>query len=210
MAAHTADALRQLNVLAAVYTGCASFRNQALQQWPSAGPTDVYGSVEAHRAMVAAQLATGVLLDDSMFYTDARISTRYPMSTWTRRTRPSSGLSPAAWSRHRLMRGRPTRRRRPAPVGWCGAPRGAPPAARCMVRLLHPLTSRPQSARDIVALFLDHVRPALADCGDEEWVESSLAVFWNHGNGARSQRSAWERSKDGSAVVRDAIAQTLA
>lgn len=200
-----------------VDTGYASFRNQALQRWPSAGPTDVYGSVEAHRAMVAAQLATGVLLDDSMFYTDARISTRYP----TVEVRIADVCLDAADS---TLIGALTRGLVETSAHAWKAGEEAPAVPSRLVRLatwrasrsavhgplLHPLTSRPQPARDIVDLFLDHIRPALADCGDKEWVESALEVFWNRGNGARSQRSAWERSKDGSAVVRDAVAQTLA
>lgn len=198
-------------------TGYASFRNQALQRWPSSGPTDIYGSVEGHRSLRAAQLATGVLLDDSMFYADARISSHYPtveirvadvcldvadsvlvaalarglVETAARAWRAGEEAAPVPTSLIRLATWR---------------------AARSAVQssLLHPVDNVPRPAREIVGLLLEHVRPALRDGADEEWVESALAVFWNRGNGARSQRAAWERSKDGVAVVHDAVARTLA
>src|SRR6201994_2622339 len=56
----------------------ASFRYQAWNRWPSAGPTDAFGSVEAYRQTVAQMIRTGTLLDTGMVYFDARLSEHYP------------------------------------------------------------------------------------------------------------------------------------
>ena len=47
-------------------------------RWPSAGPTDVFGTPAAYEALVASMVDSGVLLDDGMVYFDARLSHRYP------------------------------------------------------------------------------------------------------------------------------------
>jgi carboxylate-amine ligase len=59
-------------------SGYASFRSQAMARWPSAGPTEVFGSAPAYRKMVSDMVASGVLLDEGMVYFDARASHRYP------------------------------------------------------------------------------------------------------------------------------------
>lgn len=56
----------------------ASFRSQAMVRWPSAGPTDVFGSADAYRKLVSGMVESGVLLDEAMVYFDARASHRYP------------------------------------------------------------------------------------------------------------------------------------
>lgn len=197
-------------------TGYASFRNQALQRWPGSGPTDVYDTPEAYQEMVAAHIATGVLLDDSMVYADARISAHYPtvevrvadvcldVVDSTLIGGLARGLVETAvreWKAGEQSPAVPTMTVRLAT--WR--------AARSAVHgpLLHPSTCRPLPAREVIDLLLEHVRPALRDLGDEEWVENALELFWNRGNGARSQRAAWERSKDGAAVVRAAVERTI-
>ena len=59
-------------------TGYASYRSQLWARWPSAGPTDVFGTLEAYQAVVRSMVESGVLLDEGMVYFDARLSHRYP------------------------------------------------------------------------------------------------------------------------------------
>ena len=59
-------------------TGYASYRSQLWVRWPSAGPTDLFGSPEAYEDLVRSMVDSGVLLDDGMVYFDARLSHRYP------------------------------------------------------------------------------------------------------------------------------------
>jgi glutamate---cysteine ligase / carboxylate-amine ligase len=59
-------------------TGYASYRSQLWMRWPSAGPTDAFGTPEAYHELVRSMVESGVLLDDGMIYFDARLSQRYP------------------------------------------------------------------------------------------------------------------------------------
>jgi len=59
-------------------TSYASFRYQAWGRWPSAGPTEPFGTAEAYRQAVSQMVGTGTLLDSGMVYFDARLSEHYP------------------------------------------------------------------------------------------------------------------------------------
>lgn len=59
-------------------TGYASYRSQLWMRWPSAGPTDTFGTAAAYHELVRSMVESGVLLDDGMIYFDARLSRRYP------------------------------------------------------------------------------------------------------------------------------------
>jgi len=59
-------------------TGYASYRSQLWLRWPSAGPSDLFGSAAAYHSVVRSMVESGVLLDDGMIYFDARLSHRYP------------------------------------------------------------------------------------------------------------------------------------
>jgi carboxylate-amine ligase len=56
----------------------ASYRYQAWSRWPSAGPTEPFGSTEVYRQTVQQMVSTGALLDSGMVYFDARLSEHYP------------------------------------------------------------------------------------------------------------------------------------
>ncbi len=53
----------------------ASFRTQAWNRWPTAGPTGVFGSAEAYHDLMADLLGTGVVTSPDF---DARLSRNYP------------------------------------------------------------------------------------------------------------------------------------
>ncbi len=59
-------------------TGYASYRSQLWMRWPSAGPTDTFGTPDAYHELVRSMVDCGVLVDDGMIYFDARLSRRYP------------------------------------------------------------------------------------------------------------------------------------
>ncbi|GAA3245431.1 hypothetical protein GCM10020256_72260 [Streptomyces thermocoprophilus] len=59
-------------------TAYNSYRSQVWSRWPSAGPVEVFGSVQAYRRQVADMVATGTVLDEAMVYYDVRLSARYP------------------------------------------------------------------------------------------------------------------------------------
>lgn len=59
-------------------TGYASYRRSLWGQWPSAGPTAPFATVERYRRTLAELVATGAAVDEQMVYFDARLSPRYP------------------------------------------------------------------------------------------------------------------------------------
>ncbi|MFJ5861324.1 glutamate--cysteine ligase [Pseudarthrobacter sp. NPDC092439] len=59
-------------------TGFESYRTQAWNRWPTAGPTGIYGTYPAYRRVVTRLLDSGVMLDEGMLYFDARLSRNHP------------------------------------------------------------------------------------------------------------------------------------
>jgi carboxylate-amine ligase len=75
--------------------------------------------------------------------------------------------------------------------------------------LVHPLTGRPAPAADVLAALLAHVRPALADAGDEQRVTAGVRTVLRRGTGSTLQRAVHRESGgDLAAVVRAAVAAT--
>jgi carboxylate-amine ligase len=59
-------------------TGFESYRTQAWNRWPTAGPAGLYGTYPAYRRVVTRLLDSGVMLDEGMLYFDARLSRNHP------------------------------------------------------------------------------------------------------------------------------------
>jgi carboxylate-amine ligase len=198
-------------------TGYDSWRHQVWGHWPSSGPTELFGSVEAYRATVASLLGTGVLLDEGMIYFDARLSRRYP--TVEIRVpdvclRADDAVLLAALTRALVDT---------AAQAWRA---GTPPdpvraellrlamwrAGRSGLRndLVHPSTHCAAPAHEVVEALLTHLTPALARTGDLEQATHLLQNVLTRGNGAESQRAAYARTHTLTAVVEAATTQTLA
>jgi carboxylate-amine ligase len=75
--------------------------------------------------------------------------------------------------------------------------------------LLDPGTFRPRPAGDVLQSLLDHVRPALEECGDLDDVTSRLEVVLRRGNGARRQREVHAGTGSLQEVVADLAARTV-
>jgi len=196
-------------------TGYASFRSQAWNRFPSAGPTGVFGSVEGYRSYADALVTTGVLLDHAMIYFDARLSDRYPTVELrvadvcldvadtvliATLARALVDTAVTAWRHHA-----------PAPTVPTGLVRMATwRAARSGLvgQLLDPLTSRPQGAAQVVGTLLEHVGPALVEAGDLDRVTAAWAELRQRGTGAAAQR-AWTAERGlAEMVLRAAAAST--
>jgi carboxylate-amine ligase len=74
--------------------------------------------------------------------------------------------------------------------------------------LVHPVTSRPAPASDVLTDLLQHVRAALSDAGDEQRVTDGVARLLARGTGADLQRRVHRETGELSAVVREAVAVT--
>jgi carboxylate-amine ligase len=177
-------------------TGYASYRTMAWRQWPCAGPTEVFGSVEAYRAFEQQLLGTGVLLDEGMLYLDARLSRNHP--TVEIRVADVCLSQSAAVTVAALCRALVETAGRewadglaPVAMGGSALRLASWQASLSGVRgaLVHPLTGSPQPADAVVRVLLEHLRDALVAAGDHEVVSRGVQRIMTGGTGAEWQRS---------------------
>ena len=196
-------------------TGYASFRSQAWNWWPSAGPNELFADAGEYARLVDDVLATGTVVDAGMIYFDARLSTTWP--TVEVRVADVALYREDAVTLAGLVRGlvetaaRQARDGRPVPAVRSELIRlAAWRAGRSGLtgELVHPLTGRPAPAVDVLDALLDHVRAALADAGDAERVADGVAAVFHRGTGSDLQRRVFEETGDLAAVVRAAVTVT--
>ncbi|MGY1577620.1 glutamate--cysteine ligase 2 [Streptomyces sp. MN13] len=196
-------------------TGYSSYRSRVWQRWPSAGPTEVFGSVERYRRRIADMMATGTLLDEAMIYFDARLSRNYPTvelrvadvcldaETATLIATLARGLVETAARDWRAGRD-------PADpevsvlrlAGWRAARSGL------TGELLLPSTMRPAPAETVVEALLEHVGDALRDSDDLDRARAGCARLLRDGNGARVQRELLARTDSLREVVAACVRRT--
>ncbi|MEW1836322.1 glutamate--cysteine ligase [Microbacterium sp. NPDC079995] len=193
-------------------TGYASYRYQAWMRWPTAGPTDLFGSLDAYRREVAAMLKAGVCLDEGMIYFDARLSTHAPtvevriadvcLRADDAVTLPllvralvdraaadwRAGIAPPAW---------PTTILRLA--SWRASKEGIGG------ELMHPELSHLVPADIAVQALLDHVRGHYFSVVECDQVEAGVASIVEKGAGAAIQRDAMRVTGTASAALWEAL-----
>ncbi|WP_426997019.1 carboxylate-amine ligase [Pseudarthrobacter sp. N5] len=190
----------------------ASFRTQAWNRWPTAGPTGVFGSAQAYHELIDDLLGTGVVKAPDF---DARLSRTYPtveVRVADVCLNPDDTVLLAALVRGLVeTAGREWAAGQPADATHTALLRqGAFRASRWGVRgdLLNPLTHRPASAADVINALHDHVRDALDESGDAAYVRDSLDRVLREGTGTEQQRRAYEGRKSLSDVVGHATNRT--
>jgi carboxylate-amine ligase len=193
-------------------TGYASYRSRAWHRWPSAGPTGLFADAADYHRLIDAVLATGTVLDSGMVYFDARLSENWP--TVEIRTADVALRVEDAVTLAGLVRGLVETA---AGEARDGTPPPGVPAEVLRVAawragrsglsgdLVHPGTGRPAPAAEVLAALLEHVRPALADAGDEQRVENGVSAVLHRGTGAELQRRVYRETGDLAAVVRAAV-----
>ena len=183
-------------------TGYASFRSQAWARFPTAGPTEIFGTGRLPGG-AQALVDSGALLDRGMIYFDARLSHTYP----TVEIRVAdvcldaedsvliAGLARAlvetAARDASAGRPAPAGAHRPGPTGRLAGRESALDG-----QLLDPYESRPRPAAEVLGQLVDHLRPVLHDSGDEELVGAGLARVQARGVGASTQRRLAEHNPD--------------
>lgn len=190
-------------------SGYASYRTQAWNRWSSAGPMEVFGSAWAYHALVAELSATGVVINPDF---DARLSARHP--TVEIRVSdvcldPRDTVLIAALVRALVE----TAAREweagvePDRVPAIVLRQGVWMASRWGIggELLHPVTHRPDNARHVISALHDHVRDALNESGDADYVEEALERILGNGTGADRQRQAYELN----GRLADAVTQAI-
>ncbi|MGV9787302.1 glutamate--cysteine ligase 2 [Streptomyces sp. NPDC003435] len=193
----------------------SSYRSQMWGRWPSAGPTDLFGSADRYHERVRDMVGTGVLRDQGMIYFDARLSAQYP--TVEIRVAdvcldPDTTVLLALLCRalvetaaREWQAGEPPARLETSLVrlaAWQAARFGLEE------HLLHPLTMRPAPAETVVRALFDHVRDALDDHGDTKGAQDTLSGLLKHGNGAMTQRAILRRTDSLRAVVTECVRLT--
>ncbi|HET7068671.1 MAG TPA: glutamate--cysteine ligase [Nocardioides sp.] len=195
-------------------TGYASWRHQVWSRWPTAGAAEPFGSVAEYRRVSRCLIRSGAALDPGMLYYDARLAADYPtveIRVADTCTDPDDALIVVALARALVE----TLARVTAPAeavrsdllraaGWRAARYGVGGD------LVHPVTWELVSAPEALAALVDHVASALSDAGDLDRVTDGLARLSATGNGARRQRSAYERTGELRAVVGDLVTRTAA
>lgn len=197
-------------------TGYASFRSQAWTRFPTAGPTEVFGSATAYRGRTEMLIDSGVVLDHGSIYFDARLSHRFPtveIRVADVCLRVADSVLVAG-----LVRALVETAARDAMDGD-----DPPEVAADLLRvaawragrsamdgdLLDPYACRPRPAAEVLSALVDHVRPALRDSGDEATVNAGLDQIHTRGVGATTQRRLAGPSVDLPALTRAAAELTL-
>ncbi|MFE9500013.1 glutamate--cysteine ligase [Streptomyces collinus] len=193
----------------------ASYRSRVWNRWPSAGPTELFGSAERYHRQVADMVATGAVLDEGMVYFDARLSARYP--TVEIRVADVCLSAETAVLVATLCRAlvetaaRDWRAGRPAPDPGVSLLRLADwQAARFGIEenLLDPATMRPVPAERVLRALLEHTADALTASGDAERAEQGVKTLLRKGNGSRAQRRLMEETGSLRDVVRACVQHT--
>ena len=196
-------------------SGYASYRSQLWMRWPSAGPTDTFGSAEAYHELVRSMVESGVLLDDGMIYFDARLSRRYP----TVEIRVADvcidledTLLVAALCRALVeTAAAETARGDPVPqmptsllrlAVWRAGHDGVGGV------LLDPLSGRPRPWIEVMRDLVSHVRDSLEGLGDIERVEVGIDRLARVGSGATAQRRTFSKTGQLIDVVVEAVRRT--
>ena len=199
-------------------SGYASFRSQAWQRWPSAGPTELFADArrlppagrrrprDRHRARrrdgLLRRPAVGEVADRRGPHrrrAAAGRGRRHP-----RRPRPRAGRDRGAGGARRPPGARRPQRGAPRWPRWRAGRSGLGRRAAS-----HPGTGRPAPAADVVGALLEHVRPG----PDRRRATSSgstdgVAELLRRGTGADLQRRVHRETGDLAAVVRAAVAVT--
>ncbi|MFJ8199230.1 glutamate--cysteine ligase [Streptomyces sp. NPDC096152] len=193
----------------------ASYRSRVWGRWPSAGPTELFGSPERYHRRVADMVSTGVILDAGMVYFDARLSERYPtveirVSDVCLHADTAQLIATLARALVETAAREWRAGREPVDHGVSLLRLAAWQAGRGGLEgeLLHPATMRRRPAESVVRDLLDHVGEALADTGDHERVREAVAGLLRRGNGARVQRELMERTGSLRDVVTECVRLT--
>ncbi|AUZ36202.1 carboxylate--amine ligase [Arthrobacter sp. PGP41] len=207
-----------------IQTGFESYRTQAWNRWPTAGPTGIYGTYSAYRRVVTRLLDSGVMLDEGMLYFDARLSRNHP-TVEVRVADVCLRAEDAALIAVLVRALVETASREwqdgvdPAPVptvllrmaSWQAS------SAGLCGELLDFGTFRPARAADVVRSLVDYVAPVLQEQGELALARQGVEDIIARGTGAAEQRRVRDKVLSASqggdlgfdAVVKHAVDVTM-
>jgi carboxylate-amine ligase len=195
-------------------TGYASWRTQQWSSWPSAGPTEAFGSLAGYRHACERMIASGAARDRAMLYWDARLSEAHPtlevrvldVATAVEDTGLLAALARALVETAAAEWSADTQ----PPVWRCEELRAARwRASRFGLsdELLDPASHELRPAREVVAELVDLVSERLEAAGDTDRVAAGVERVLG-ATGAARQRAAYERTGSIEGVVADVLART--
>jgi carboxylate-amine ligase len=176
-------------------TGFESYRTQAWNRWPGAGPSMIFGSLPTYRRVVTRLMESGVLFDEGMVYFDARLSRNHP--TVEVRVADVCLRGEDAALIAVLVRALVESASRewhdgvdPAPVPTVLLRMAAWQASNCGLTgaLLDFGSFRPTPAREVVEALVDFVAPVLAEQGELELVRAGVQRILARGTGSQQLR----------------------
>lgn len=178
-------------------TGFESYRTQAWNRWPAAGPAMIFGSFPVYRRVVTRLLESGVLFDEGMVYFDARLARHHPtvevrVADVCLRSEDAALLAVLV----RALVESASREWRdgvePAPVPTVLLRMAAWQASNCGLRgeLLDFGSFRPAPACEVVHALVDFLAPVLREQGELELVRRGVDRILADGTGSQVQRQA--------------------
>ena len=190
-----------------VDTGYASYRRISWGRFPTAGPTDTFGTPERYDEVVAGSIALGAALDVGMIYFDARLSATYPtveirVTDVVQDVLDSVAIAALCRALVETPADDPVDGSMLRAAFWRAARFGL------SGQLCDLAEHRLRPAADVVDRLLDDLRPALAAAGDRELVESTFARRLAEGTGADQQRRDLAAGGSAADVVSAAAART--
>ncbi|WP_427128825.1 glutamate--cysteine ligase 2 [Pseudarthrobacter sp. S9] len=176
-------------------TGFESYRTQAWNRWPAAGPSMIFGSLPVYRRVVRRLLESGVLFDEGMVYFDARLCRNHPtveirVADVCLRAEDTALIAVLVRALVESASREWNDGVEPAPVPTVLLRMAAWQASNCGVtgQLLDFGSFRPAPARDVVEALVDYVAPVLDEQGELELARSGVERILEQGTGSQQQR----------------------
>ncbi|WP_042408338.1 carboxylate-amine ligase [Streptacidiphilus carbonis] len=177
-------------------TGFASWRTLVFGRWPVSGPPPHFGGgADDYDTRTRALVDAGAILDRGQIYWQARLSERYPtveIRALDVQLEIGDAVALAGLVRalvHRsLAEHRSGSRVDPVPPELLAAATWHAARYGLDEELIDARSGRGQPAAEVVAALLEHVSPALEECGDLERVCTGVERLLTAGNGAQRQR----------------------
>ena len=184
-----------------VETGFESYRTQAWNRWPTAGPTAVFGSHSSYRRVITRLLETGVPLDEGMIYFDARLSRHHPtveirVADVCLRAEDAALIAVLV----RALVETAVREWKagvdPSPVPTALLRMASWQASNFGLRgeLLDFGSFQPAPAPDVLWALVDYLEPVLAEQDELDIVRNGIKALLVRGTGAAEQRAAAARA----------------
>ncbi|MFD1211184.1 glutamate--cysteine ligase [Arthrobacter sp. GCM10027362] len=181
-------------------SGFASWRTISYRRWPLQGCAPLFADAADYERRIQRLVDTSVIIDRGVLTWIARLSDHYP--TLEVRAADVQLQAQDAVLLAALVRGLVATAVAEALAGQpCPAPDAEVLDAAVWQagrhgmsgRLIDPLAGVLLPAAEVVSQLLRHIRPALEEAGDAEWVDASLARVQAEGTGAERQRRAMEQ-----------------